>query len=70
MMLHEQYDALFIAAVMTVLLIVLVSCTTARPAPWIIERPLNYAPSELAPTGPKPLPVQQERRVKHLAMAR
>jgi hypothetical protein len=55
-------DALMIAALMTVFLIVLTSCTTARQPPWIIEQPLHYAPPEPAPAGPKPPPARQERR--------
>jgi hypothetical protein len=50
------------AAVMTVLLIVLASCTTARQSPWVIEEPLYYAPPEPAPAGPKPPPARPERR--------
>jgi hypothetical protein len=52
-----------LAIVMIVLLIVLVSCTTARQPPWIIEKPLQYAPPEPAPAGPKPPPARQERRI-------
>lgn len=51
-------DALMIAAVMTVLLIVLASCTTARQPPWILEQPLHYAPPKPAPAGPKPPPAR------------
>jgi hypothetical protein len=53
-----------LAILMTTLLIVLASCTTARQPPWIIEQPLHYTPPEPAPAGPKLPPARrQERRV-------